>query len=149
MRSWECLLVFVPFAAFVEPAAFRGFTFARGLDAAWGPGVSPDDLVVANPVVGLAGEAPVADGGVEGDCLSVVGQGPVGGGERGYDFVAAAAGASVQGRAVGDRHVQHAGLELSGDELDEAVLQLHGVSSFVMALPSRVKVEWCSCSRSR
>ncbi len=59
------------------------------------PGGCTLDSVVTYPVVGLAGEVPVADAGVQGDGFSVVSELPVGSAKWCDDLVAAAACAVV------------------------------------------------------
>lgn len=88
------------------------------------------------------GEAPVADGRVEADALSVEGEFPVGWRERGYDFVATTAATEMHHRGELDRDVKDSRFQLLGNGIYEAVgkaLTGHGArSSLSMAFPSTV-----------
>lgn len=98
------------------------------------------DRVLPDPVVGVAGQHPVAHRGRERDRLAVVGEVPLSRTEGSRDRRPAAAAAAVHDRSEFERDVQHPRLKRFGDEVDEAVLDAvetaHGQSSFTMWLPS-------------
>src|SRR3954454_16088008 len=94
---------------------------AAGGDLVVVPASSPLDLVVADPVVGPAGKAPVADGWRHRDRVAVVGELPCCWPQRESDLVGAPAAAEVQSGPVRHGHVQNPRLELVGCFVDELV----------------------------
>lgn len=86
---------------------------------------SPHDPISFDPVVRPTGKAPVPDGGRDGDAVSVVGHRPRCRADRRDDFLAAAAGAAVDHRAIPKAHIEHALLENLGNVLDEPVPEDH------------------------
>jgi hypothetical protein len=111
---------------------------ARG-DLFVGPRARPVRLVMSDPIVRPARQAPTADRRVEGNGGAIEDQRPVGRPQWGNDLVAAAAAALVHNAAVLHRYVKDALLEDVGRGVDKHVAQgnarFHGRSSLVSALP--------------
>lgn len=73
----------------------RGVPLPAFVDLLPRPFGGPPDLSANDPVVRLAVEAPVPDGGIERDGFAVEDHSPVGRGQRRHNLVAAAAAAKV------------------------------------------------------
>jgi len=93
-----------------------------GVDLSGCPLSGPADSVAGDPIVGSAGEAPVADRGAQRDGVAVEGKAPLDWSDRGDDLLAAAAQAQVRGGGVGDADVDDALVEGVGHGVDELVL---------------------------
>jgi len=86
---------------------------------------SPLNLIVRNPIMRLAREAPIPDRWIQGYCSAIKCQFPVSRGKRRDYFVPATAKAFMNSRSVINRNVQHAVLNRIGNIFYEFIRQFH------------------------
>lgn len=113
----------------------------------------PLDPVSPDPVVGLAGKAPVANRREQRDGFAIKAELPISGRERRHDASTASARAGMDRSRPLDCHVEDAGFKVGRNEIDESVMEPlkagHPHLSLAITLPSMVYSMCCSSSRSR
>lgn len=81
--------------------------FSATLDTLLAPFRRPDDLVIRNPIVRLAGQGPASDRRRKRNAFAVESQLPVGRTDRRHDLIPAATAAAVHRRGVLDGYIDN------------------------------------------